>query len=562
MSEGVLIIIPTYDEKDNVGPISEAVFKAQPDAEILFVDDNSPDGTGRVIDELAARNPKVHALHREKKNGLGRAYIAGFKWALARKYEFIFEMDADFSHDPNEIPRFLKKAENADLVLGSRYLHGVRITNWPIRRLALSKGAASYVRIITGMPVTDPTGGFKCYRRRVLEAINLDVIESSGYSFQVEMSHTTWMRGFRIAETPITFVDRRAGYSKMSSAIFEEAITMVWKLAFRNGFKRSPNPVASTRPQPEPVDEDPCTYNPCGIFCDIFQALRPTQWTKNLVLLAAFLFAYWDLSREGMADTVLLSRIIPALILFCFLSSGVYLINDVADYEADRRHPVKKHRPIASNRVGRGLAVLLSLGLLVLALLGSAAMSHTFGLIALAYVMIQFVYTFFLKKVPFVDVLVIATGFVLRAVAGTQALGEVRVSIWLLLCTFLLALFLALCKRRHEKISIKEQDTEQRPSLAGYDTATLDKLIFAAATATLLCYTVYTMWPDTVNKFGTWWLTATIPFVVYGLARYLYLVYHCEQGDRPEKILLSDFPLITDILLYGLTVLLIMRLTS
>ena len=238
-----LIIIPTYDERENVPRIARAVFDAQPDTEVLFVDDNSPDGTGRVIDELCASDKRIHVLHRAGKSGLGRAYVAGFQWALERQYEFIFEMDADFSHDPNEIPNFLKAAQNADLVLGSRYLHGIRITNWPLRRLFLSKGAATYVWLITGMPITDPTGGFKCYRRRVLAAIDLDHIESNGYSFQVEMSHTAWRKGFRIAEIPITFEDRQQGYSKMSTAIFKEAVWVVWKLAFRQGFRRRPQAV-------------------------------------------------------------------------------------------------------------------------------------------------------------------------------------------------------------------------------------------------------------------------------------------------------------------------------
>jgi len=235
-----LVIIPTYDEKDNVRPIADAVFEMMPDSDILFVDDNSPDGTGKILDGMASADARVHVMHKEGKAGLGRAYIAGFKWALERSYEYIFEMDADFSHDPKELPNFVKRAENAHLVLGSRYVEGIRITNWPLSRLMLSKGAATYVRIITGMPVTDPTGGFKCYRRAVLVAIDLDAIVSNGYSFQVEMTHTTWMKGFQIAEMPITFVDRRAGYSKMNSAIFKEALWMVWKLALRCRFRRRP----------------------------------------------------------------------------------------------------------------------------------------------------------------------------------------------------------------------------------------------------------------------------------------------------------------------------------
>jgi dolichol-phosphate mannosyltransferase len=217
-----------------------------PDTDVLFVDDNSPDGTGRFIDELRASEKRIHVLHKEGKAGLGRAYIAGFKWAIERNYTFIFEMDADFSHDPGELPNFIRAAQNADLVLGSRYVQGIRITNWPLSRLLLSKGAATYVSIITGMPVTDPTGGYKCYRREVLTAIDLDSILSNGYSFQVEMTYNVWMKGFRIAEIPITFVDRRAGYSKMSSDILKEAVWIVWKLAFRHGFRRRPHPRPTT----------------------------------------------------------------------------------------------------------------------------------------------------------------------------------------------------------------------------------------------------------------------------------------------------------------------------
>jgi len=235
-----LIIIPTYDEKDNVGPISQAVHKHCYDADILFVDDNSPDGTGTIIDGICKEHPFVHVLHRKEKNGLGRAYIAGFKWAVEHEYDLIFEMDADFSHDPASLTDFVKAAENADLILGSRYCNGIRITNWPLSRLMLSKSAATYVRLITGMPITDPTGGFKCFRREVLEAIPLDDVIANGYSFQVEMTHRAWMRGFRIDEVPITFVDRRTGYSKMSSDIFKEALWLVWKLALRNNFRRRP----------------------------------------------------------------------------------------------------------------------------------------------------------------------------------------------------------------------------------------------------------------------------------------------------------------------------------
>ncbi len=235
-----LIIIPTYNEKDNVSAIQQAIFSVCPDVDILFVDDHSPDGTGRLLDELSGSEPRIHVLHRKDKQGLGRAYIAGFKWALERSYQFIFEMDCDFSHDPNEIPAIRKAVETADLALGSRYIGGIRVINWPLNRLVLSKSAGLYVRIITGMPYTDPTGGFKCYRRAVLETIDLDHIHSNGYSFQIEMSHRTWMLGFHIVDVPITFEERREGTSKMNSAIVREALWRVWKLWFEAGLRRRP----------------------------------------------------------------------------------------------------------------------------------------------------------------------------------------------------------------------------------------------------------------------------------------------------------------------------------
>jgi dolichol-phosphate mannosyltransferase len=237
-----LVVIPTYNEKENVADLIQALFRASQEIDLLFVDDNSPDGTGRMLDDFAAKEPRIHVLHRSGKQGLGRAYIAGFTWALQRHYEFIFEMDADFSHDPNDVPRILEGAKGSDLALGSRYIGGIRVINWPLSRLFLSKGAAVYVRIITGMPFSDPTGGFKCYRRAVLEAIDLDQIRSNGYSFQIEMTHQTWMRGFHIAEVPIVFVERRSGLSKMSSHIVREALWMVWKLFFRCGLRRRPGP--------------------------------------------------------------------------------------------------------------------------------------------------------------------------------------------------------------------------------------------------------------------------------------------------------------------------------
>ncbi|OVE75157.1 dolichyl-phosphate beta-D-mannosyltransferase [bacterium E08(2017)] len=235
-----LVIIPTYDECENVRPISKAVFESVPDSNLLFVDDNSADGTGKILDEMAKEDDRINVIHNGDKGGLGRAYIRGFKWALENGYDLIFEMDADFSHDPKELPNFIKAAENADLILGSRYAGGIRVINWPLRRLMLSKGAGLYVRMITGMPVSDPTGGYKAFRREVLEAIDLDTIISNGYSFQVEMSHNAWMKGFRIAEVPIVFEDRRSGYSKMNYDIAKEALWLVWKLALSNGFRRKP----------------------------------------------------------------------------------------------------------------------------------------------------------------------------------------------------------------------------------------------------------------------------------------------------------------------------------
>jgi len=233
-----LIVIPTYNEIDNVQQIAAAVLEKLPAADILFVDDNSPDGTGQLIDRMRQHDPRIQVLHRKEKQGLGRAYIAGFKWALDRHYEFIFEMDADFSHNPASVPDLRAAANNADLCLGTRYKGGIRVVNWPLSRLILSKGASIYVRLITGLPVTDPTGGFKCFRRAVLESIDLDHITSNGYSFQIELSHKTWMKGFAIAEVPITFEERRSGASKMSTAIVREALWMVWKLWLNAGLRR------------------------------------------------------------------------------------------------------------------------------------------------------------------------------------------------------------------------------------------------------------------------------------------------------------------------------------
>ena len=237
-----LVVVPTYNERDNLPPLVQRLLGLPVSVDLLVVDDNSPDGTGKIADELAAKNPSIHVLHRTEKNGLGRAYIAGFKWALERGYELVFELDGDFSHNPDDIPMFLEAAKDADLVLGSRYLNGIRIINWPLSRLMLSKCAAKYVKIITGMPFTDPTGGYKCFRRRGLEAIDLDAIRSNGYSFQIEMTHKLWRQGMKVAEVPIIFTDRFQGHSKMSGHIVKEALWMVWRLWFQNGMRRRPRP--------------------------------------------------------------------------------------------------------------------------------------------------------------------------------------------------------------------------------------------------------------------------------------------------------------------------------
>ncbi len=225
-----LIIFPTYDEKENIERIIDAVLKQDDRIDVLVVDDNSPDGTGQIVDRLASENTRINILHREKKEGLGRAYIAGFQWGIKKKYDYLFEMDADFSHGPEYIPDFLKAIEEYDLVLGSRYISGVNVVNWPISRLLLSYFANMYTRIITGLPVRDGTGGFKCFRRNVLETIDLVSIKSNGYIFQIEMSMRVWKRGFSIKEIPIIFIDRQMGASKMSKKIVREAIWKVWYL--------------------------------------------------------------------------------------------------------------------------------------------------------------------------------------------------------------------------------------------------------------------------------------------------------------------------------------------
>jgi dolichol-phosphate mannosyltransferase len=227
-----LVCLPTYDERENLGPMVEAVLEAAPGIEILVVDDDSPDGTGRLADEIAAREPRVHVLHRARKEGLGRAYLAGFAWALERDYGLVLEMDCDFSHHPRYLPAMLAAAERADLVLGSRYVPGGGTVNWGLGRKLISRGGSLYARLILGLPVRDLTGGFKCFRREVLGAVDLPSVECSGYAFQIELTFRAARRGFHIAEIPIVFEDRRVGRSKMSRRIVLEAIRKVWSIRF------------------------------------------------------------------------------------------------------------------------------------------------------------------------------------------------------------------------------------------------------------------------------------------------------------------------------------------
>jgi dolichol-phosphate mannosyltransferase len=234
-----LVIVPTYNERENIAELIDRLLALPWGLEVLVVDDGSPDGTGALVTALAAREPRVHLIERGHKLGLGSAYLAGFRYALDHGAEYVFEMDADFSHDPDAIGGFLEAAKEADLVLGSRYLHGaVKVVNWPLERLILSYSANLYTRIITGMPVHDATGGFKCFRRRALEGIRLDRVQSDGYAFQIEVSFKVWRRGYRIREIPIVFVDRRAGVSKMSRRIIWEAAWLVWRLRFWDLFGR------------------------------------------------------------------------------------------------------------------------------------------------------------------------------------------------------------------------------------------------------------------------------------------------------------------------------------
>jgi dolichol-phosphate mannosyltransferase len=225
-----IVIVPTYNEAANLRELVPRVLGQDPGIEILVVDDNSTDGTGQLVDELIGNEPRLHVLHRPGKMGLGTAYVDGFRYALERDFDYVFEMDADFSHDPDSLPAFLEAIRDADLVVGSRYLNGVTVVNWPLTRLILSYCANLYTRIITRMPIKDATGGFKCFRRETLERIDLDRVNTDGYGFQIEMNFKVWRRGLSIKEIPILFVDRRVGISKMNKKIVWEAMWLVWKL--------------------------------------------------------------------------------------------------------------------------------------------------------------------------------------------------------------------------------------------------------------------------------------------------------------------------------------------
>lgn len=287
-------------------------------------------------------------------------------------------------------------------------------------------------------------------------------------------------------------------------------------------------------------------------IADIIRALRPSQWTKNIIVLAAFFFAFWDRSRVQPFDLTDFIKVLFAAFLFCIISGGIYLLNDIKDIDLDRTHPVKKYRPLASGIITVSQAWTLVFFCIAGGLAASLLLPYQFTAVLTAYVIMQIIYSHGLKQVALVDIFVIATGFVLRAIAGAVALQGVTISPWLLLCTFLLALFLALCKRRHEKYFFNDT---HRPSLEKYDPQLLDQLIAITSAAAIVAYAIYTLWPKTVEKFGTHALGFTIPFVVFGIFRYLDLVYRHEKGDRPEMILLTDIPILANLVLYALSIL-------
>ncbi len=233
-----LIIVPTYNELENIRRLLPELMALGPDIRVLVVDDNSPDGTGKLADELAAEYGRIGVLHRPGKLGLGSAYVAGFKYAVQQDVDCVFEMDADFSHDPAMIPRFIEEIASCDVVIGSRYISGINVVNWPMSRLLLSYFANIYTRVVTGMSIRDTTSGYKCFRREVLENIDLDNVRSDGYAFQIEMNFRCWRKGYRIREIPIIFVDRRSGTSKLSQGVINEAVWIVWWLRLQRLLRR------------------------------------------------------------------------------------------------------------------------------------------------------------------------------------------------------------------------------------------------------------------------------------------------------------------------------------
>jgi len=282
----------------------------------------------------------------------------------------------------------------------------------------------------------------------------------------------------------------------------------------------------------------------------LVQALRPKQWTKNAVVMAALVFAAGDRSQQ-IEWLDLLGQAIGAALLFCLASSSIYLLNDINDVELDRAHPEKRFRPIASGALAPGMAFIAALALLAGSLTGAWLIAPRLAAVIGAYLVIQFCYVYGLKKLPLVDLFIISIGFVLRALAGAVAIS-VKISPWLLLVTLLLAMFLALCKRRQEMLLVNDAGIETRPSLLGYNEKMLDQLIAMTGASTLVCYALYTQWPDTVEKFGSHQLGFTLPFVMFGIFRYINLVYHYRQGERPEQVLLTDRPLLITVALYML----------
>lgn len=287
------------------------------------------------------------------------------------------------------------------------------------------------------------------------------------------------------------------------------------------------------------------------------RALRPKQWTKNAIVLAALVFALGDHTQHVDLRSAWIA--IGAALVFCLISSAVYLVNDIRDLEYDRAHPTKRLRPLAAGELSSTHALIMAILLLAAGLAGAWWIGRELFGVVIAYLVLQLLYMFGLKQVALVDLFIIACGFVLRALAGAVAI-HVTISPWLLLCTLLLAMFLALCKRRHEKVVLSDATGETRPSLKQYDASLLDQLISVIASATLVCYALYTLSPDTVQKFGTHLLGFTIPFVIFGLFRYLDLVYRHEKGGRPEQILLTDVPLLVNLALYGAAVVVILLL--